>query len=185
MTNQPVLPDTRKGLSQADLFWLFTKMSLLGFGGVLPWAYRVLVDRERVLSNSEFAELLGFAQLLPGPTICNLAVVVGYRNAGIRGGMAALAGMLVAPLIIVIALGTAYQHARDFALVRHALAGMSAVAAGLVLGMGCKLATELPRNWRNFIFAVSAFLSIGVMRWPLLAVIAVILPLALAVKNKS
>ncbi len=166
-------------LSSAKLFFLFSRTSLLGFGGVLPWAYRTLVERERVLSSRDFAELLSFSQLLPGPTICNLAVVVGYRNAGLRGGLAALAGMLAAPLVIVILLGVIYQQAHDLFLLRQALGGMSAVAAGLILGMGLKMLRDLPRNWHNAAFAAAAFLAVGVMRWPLLAVISVLLPLAL------
>src|SRR5689334_23178752 len=98
------------------LFKLFSQMALLGFGGVLPFAYRYLVERSRWLSDSEFAQLLGIAQLLPGPTICNLAVIVGQRFAGTGGALAALSGLLVAPFFIVIALGVAYQELATSAL---------------------------------------------------------------------
>jgi chromate transporter len=176
---------THGKLSPSQLFWLFTQTALLGFGGVLPWAYRFLVERRKVLSKLEFGELLAFAQILPGPTICNLAVIVGHRNAGIVGGMTALAGMITAPLIIVITLGIAHQHYGDLAPVKHALAGMSAVAAGLVVAMALKMARDLPRLWSNAIFAGLMFAGVGVMRWPLLAVIGVLVPLALFTFRKG
>lgn len=165
-------------LSPSQLFMLFTQTSLLGFGGVLPWAYRVLVERRKVLSKLEFSELLAFAQILPGPTICNLAVIVGHRNAGLVGSITALAGMITAPLVMVITLGIAHQHYGDLAPVKHALAGMSAVAAGLVVAMALKMARALPFLWKNVIFAGLMFAGVGLMRWPLLAVIGVLAPLA-------
>lgn len=174
-----------EGLSPSRLFMLFTQMSLLGFGGVLPWAYRILVERRQVLSPLEFRELLAFAQILPGPTICNLSVIIGHRNAGLVGAMTALAGMIAAPLAIVITLGIAYRHYGDLAPVRHALAGMSAVAAGLVGAMALKMARDLPRLWKNAIFTGLVFGGVAVMRWPLLAVIGVLVPLALVSFSKG
>ncbi len=166
-------------LRPTQLFMLFTQTSLLGFGGVLPWAYRFLVERRKVLSKLEFAELLAFAQIMPGPTICNLAVIVGHRNAGLIGGMMALAGMIAAPLVIVITLGIGYRHYGDLAAVKQALSGMSAVAAGLVVSMALKMARDLPRQWQNALFAGLMFAGVGLMRWPLLAVIGVLVPVAL------
>lgn len=128
------------------LFKLFSQMALLGFGGVLPFAYRYLVERSRWLSDSEFGQLLGIAQLLPGPTICNLAVIVGQRFAGTGGALAALSGLLVAPFFIVIALGVAYQELATSALFAHALQGMAAAAAGLILATAAKLARGM---WRE------------------------------------
>ena len=166
-------------LGPSQLFLLFTQTSLLGFGGVLPWAYRILVERRQVLSKLEFAELLAFAQIMSGPTICNLAVIVGHRHAGFAGGMASLAGMIVAPIGIVLCLGLAYQNYGDLLPVKRALAGMSAVAAGLVVAMALKMAQDLPRHWKNAIFAGLTFAGVALMRWPLLAVLGALAPLAL------
>lgn len=175
----PELPASAAPLRPSQLFMLFTQTSLLGFGGVLPWAYRFLVERRKVLSKLEFAELLAFAQIMPGPTICNLAVIVGHRNAGLIGGLASLAGMVTAPLVIVITLGIAYRHYGNLAAVQQALSGMSAVAAGLVAAMSLKMARDLPRQWKNALFAGLMFAGVGLMRWPLLAVIGVLMPVAL------
>ncbi len=168
-------------LTPAQLFVLFTQMTLLGFGGVLPWAYRILVERRQILEKGEFRELLAFAQILPGPTICNLAVIIGYRHAGIHGGIAALSGMILSPFVLVILLGLAYRHYGDLLPVRHALAGMSAVAAGLIVAMALKMLRDLPRRRKNALLLVLAFAGIALLRWPLLTVIGLLAPLALAV----
>ena len=169
-------------LRPSELFLLFTRMSLLGFGGVLPWAYRILVDRRKVLSKSDFTELLGLAQLLPGPTICNLAVIVGHRHAGLLGGLAALAGMIIAPMGIALMLAAAYQNTQGIPLVGRALTGMSAVAAGLVVAVALRMSSSLGKNGFNLLFAASTFFAVGLMRWPLLVVVAVLLPLALLIQ---
>ena len=158
---------------------LFSHAALLGFGGVLPWAYRLLVERRELLSKAEFAELFGFSQILPGPPVCNLAVLVGYRHAGVVGSFAALAGLVAAPTVFVIALGIAYQHYGDVAAVRHALSGMSAVAAGLVASMAVKMAVDLPRRWKNMLFAALMFAGIALARWPLITVLAILAPVAI------
>ena len=168
-------------LTPVQLFVLFTQMTLLGFGGVLPWAYRILVERRQILEKGEFRELLAFAQILPGPTICNLAVIIGYRHAGIHGGIAALSGMILSPFVLVIMLGLAYRHYGDLLPVRHALAGMSAVAAGLIVAMALKMLRDLPRRRKNALLLVLAFAGIALLRWPLLTVIGLLAPLALAV----
>lgn len=168
-------------LSPTQLFLLFTHMTLLGFGGVLPWAYRILVERRQILEKAEFRELLAFAQILPGPTICNLSVIIGYRHAGIVGGIAALSGMILAPFALVIMFGLAYRHYGDFPMVRHALAGMSAVAAGLIVAMALKMTRDLPRRHKNTLLLILAFIGIALLRWPLLMVIGILAPLALVV----
>jgi len=140
------------------LFKLFSQMALLGFGGVLPFAYRYLVERSRWLSDAEFGEVLGIAQLLPGPTICNMAVIVGQRFAGAAGACSALAGLLVAPFFIVIALGVAYQELATSALFTSALQGMAAAAAGLILATAAKLARGM---WQEGVQPVAPGLPIA------------------------
>lgn len=128
------------------LFKVFSHMALQGFGGVLPFAYRHLVERTKWLTAGEFGQLLSIAQLLPGPTICNLAVMVGQRYAGVAGGLSALAGMLIAPFFIVIALGTAYQELAHHPLFVNAMRGMAAAASGLILATALKLAVGMLRS---------------------------------------
>jgi chromate transporter len=108
---------------------VFTGLALRGFGGVLPWAQRVLVEERRWLTREQFVELLAFGQLLPGPNICNLALMAGDRWFGWRGALVALAGMLAAPAAVVLTIAIAYSRVADDPVVRRALVGMGAVSA--------------------------------------------------------
>ncbi len=158
-----------------DLFIVFTRLALQGFGGVLPIAQRELVERTGWLSADEFAESLSIGQVLPGPNVVNLSLMVGDRFFGLRGALAALAGMLVAPMVLVLLLAAAYRGLADLPAVAGAVRGMGAVSAGLVLAMALKLLPTLTRNplgralWVPT--ALACALAVAWWRWPLLAVI--------------
>src|ERR1700754_1207528 len=99
-----------RAIGPGELFVAFSQLALSGFGGVLPFAYRALVERRKWIDARDFASLLAFAQVMPGPTICNLSVMIGQRYAGFAGSCAALAGMVAGPACIVVTLGIAWQH---------------------------------------------------------------------------
>ena len=175
---RPQLPDDaplRRPASCGEVFRVFNRLALQGFGGVLPVAHRELVERERWLSSQQFIELLTLGQVLPGPNIINLALIIGDRQFGWRGAAAACAGLLALPMVIVLALATAYQHFADNPLVAGALRGMGAVAAGLVLATGIKLLPTLRKNALGRplcgLFGAATLVSIGVLRWPLVWVV--------------
>ncbi len=174
-----------KLLGPYRIFMMFTQISLLGFGSILPSTYRILVEKKKVVSGAEFRELFAFGQILPGPPLCNVAVIIGYRCAGIAGSIAALSGMFALPFVVVILLGLAYQRFGDLAPVRQAIAGMSAVAAGLVASTALKMASDLPRHGKNMIFAGLMFAAVAIMRWPLVTVLLVLTPMALLAFRKE
>jgi chromate transporter len=132
--------------SPRELFFAFNHLALQGFGGVLPVAQRELVERRRWLTKDQFVEMLSVSQVLPGPNIVNLALMIGDRAFGLRGAMAALAGMLLVPMLVVLALTALYGQFAQIPAVTGALRGMGAVAAGLVISTGLKLAGALARN---------------------------------------
>jgi chromate transporter len=173
-------PAGQPAIGPATLFVTFSQIALTGFGGTLPWAYRMLIERKAWLTQREFAETLALGQLLPGPNICNMAVMIGYRFAGYRGAIAAAAGLMGFPFLIMLTVGILYGRYGGLPLVQNALTGMSAVAAGLVLATGIKMATGMRRNWRPWLFALLAFAAVGVLRWPLLAVVGALAPFAVA-----
>jgi len=140
------VPALRRPGSPAELFRVFSRLSMQGFGGVLPVAQRELVEREAWLSRQEFVELLAVAQVLPGPNVVNLSLMFGDRHFGWRGALAALAGMIGGPLVVVVALAIAYEHWGQHPVVAAALRGMGAVAAGLILATGVKLMGGLKGN---------------------------------------
>jgi len=172
-------------VSRFALFLTFSRISLSSFGGALFWTRRGLVERQRWLTEREFVDLLTLGQLLPGPNVLNLTVMVGYRFAGWTGAAASVAGYLGWPCLVVIAMGVLYQHYGALPQVQEALAGMSKVAAGLLLATVIKLAMVLPRQWRTYLFGILAFAAVGVMRWPLLWVMGALAPFAVVLAWKA
>jgi chromate transporter len=172
-------------ITPAVLFRTFAEMSLYGFGGVMPWARRMLVDRRRWLDDRGFAELLAIGQILPGPNICNMAVIIGYRHCGWRGSLAAAAGLMCAPFVIVLVLGALYDRFGTLPAVQGALHGMMAVAAGLVLMTGVKLAQSQPRTVRGLVFGLLSLAAVGIFRLPLGWVMLVLIPSALFVEWRA
>lgn len=170
--------------SPADLFFSFNRLALQGFGGVLAIAQIELVERKRWLSREQFLELLSISQVLPGPNIVNLALGFGDRHFGWRGALAALGGLTVVPLAIVMALTLLYARFSQWPAVAGALRGMGAVAAGLVIVTGLKLASSLRRNRMGPVMcaaiAVATFLLLAWWRVPLVWVIGGVGTLAVA-----
>ncbi|HZD40956.1 MAG TPA: chromate transporter [Terriglobales bacterium] len=165
-------------ISRFALFLAFSRITLSSFGGALFWTRRELVERQRWLTDKEFVEVLTVGQLLPGPNVLNLTVMVGYRFCGWTGAAASVAGYLGWPVLVVIGMGMLYQQFGTLPQVQQALAGMSKVAAGLLLATVIKLAMVLPPLWRPWLFGVLAFTGVGVMRWPLLWVVVALAPCA-------
>lgn len=164
--------------SLADLFLSFNRLALQGFGGVLAVAQFELVERKRWLSREQFVEMLSIAQVLPGPNIVNLSLMIGDRWFGARGALASLAGLIAAPLAIVMALTLVYARFADVPAVAGALRGMGAVAAGLVIATALKLVGALKRNPMGraacAAIAVVTLLAIAWQRFPLVWVLAVV-----------
>ena len=153
------------------LFIAFSLLALQGFGGVLAVAQRELVDRRGWLTRHEFIELYAVAQLLPGPNVVNLSLMVGDRYFGGRGAFAAIAGMLLAPIVVVLVLAASYQQLAQHAAVAGALRGMGAVAAGLILAMALKMLATLRGNVLGpllcTLLGLATLGTIAVLRLPL------------------
>ncbi|MEM8513902.1 chromate transporter [Massilia sp. MP_M2] len=174
---QPGAPATSHPVPESctDLFVSFTLIALQGFGGVLAVIQREMVERKRWLSNEEFIEEWSVAQILPGPNVCNLAMMIGQRHFGLAGAMSALAGLLAAPLVVVLALALVYARFADMPAVQGALRGMAAVAAGLVAATGLKMAAALGKNVLPLVacvlIAVLGFVLLAWVRVPLATVV--------------
>ncbi len=168
--------------SPIDLFVAFTLLALQGFGGVIAVAQRVLVEQRRWMTREQFIEILAVAQVLPGPNVCNVALMIGDRFFGWRGAFAALAGMMVLPLAIVLGATILYAHYAFNPAVAGALRGMGAVAAGLILGTALKLAAALGSNPMGVrvcaLLAASVFVAAALLRLPLVWVLLVLGSLA-------
>ena len=161
--------------SNKDLFIAFTLLALQGFGGVLAVAQRVLCDQKRWLTKQEFVEILAISQVLPGPNICNLALMIGDRFFGWRGAFAALGGMMAVPLVLVLFVTAVYGQYALHPAVAGALKGMGAVSAGMILGTALRLAPALRSNVMGVpacvALAILAFTGVALLRWPLVWVL--------------
>jgi len=163
-----------------EIFLTFARIGASGFGGVNFWIRRVLIQEKRWITDEEYLEGLAIGQILPGPNVYNLTVMLGYRFGGLRGAFAATAGLVGAPLAFMVALGLLYQRYADVPILERALTGMTAVAAGLLLANVAGIATALPRKFLPWMFLAAAFVGTGILRFPLLYVMAVLAPFALA-----
>ena len=173
--NAPVALTREQPHSLADLVVSVPWLALQGFGGVLAVVQRELVEKKRWLTQAEFLEDWAVAQILPGPNVVNLALMIGGRYFGLRGALSALAGMLLAPLLVVLAIALLYGRFAEHAGVAGALRGMGAVAAGLIAATGLKLLNALkgnPLGWGNcLLLGLSCFVAIALLHWPLLWVL--------------
>ena len=164
--------------SLSDLFFSFTWLALQGFGGVLAVVQREMVERKRWLTQEEFLEDWAVAQIMPGPNVVNLALMVGGRYFGLPGALTALAGMLAVPLLIVLLLGVLYTHFGTDPRLAGALRGMAAVSAGMIAATGIKLAASLSRHplplWLTLSLVALGVLAVAVLRLPLVYVLLVL-----------
>ncbi len=158
-----------------DLFWSFTWLALQGFGGVLAVVQRELVEKKGWLTREEFVEDWAVAQIMPGPNVVNLCLMIGDRHFGLRGALAALAGVLTFPLVLVLILAAAFAGIADLPQAQGALRGMGAVAAGLITATGLKLIPALKKNTMGALacgaFGAMTFLAVAWLRIPLAWVI--------------
>ena len=172
-----------------ELFWACNGLALQGFGGVLAVAQRELVERRGWLTRGQFLELMSISQILPGPNIVNLGLILGYRYFGVRGAVAALCGLLCVPLLIVLTLAALYDQFAHWPLVAGALRGMGAVAAGLVVTTALKLFSALKSNALGLPMGLAvaglAFVAIAWLRWPLIGVLVVLGSTAVALAWKN
>jgi len=153
------------------LYLAFNRLALQGFGGVLAVAQRELVERLGWLSREEFVETLAIAQVLPGPNVVNLSLMIGDRYFGLRGAFAALAGMFVLPSLLVLSMAALYGSVAQHPVVGNALRGMGAVSAGLILATGLKLLPAVHRNPMGRVLAallaVATVVAVVWLRLPL------------------
>jgi chromate transporter len=165
------------------LFVAFAKMSLAGFGGVLVFARRGIVEQHRWMTAEEFNETFALCHFLPGPNIVNLTVVFGSRFRGIAGGIAAFTGLLGPPTVIMVILGVLYRHFGEVESLRRILAGVSCGAVGLLISVIFRMTMPLvkKRDLVGLAVLAAVFVAIGIARLPLATVLLVAIPVSIAI----
>lgn len=167
-----------------ELFTGFFILGLTGFGGVLPLARRMMVEKRSWLTSAEFTDLLGLCQFLPGGNIINMSVAVGLKFRGIPGAFAAILGLIAAPTAVVIALGVVYDRYENEPTVRHLFGGLAAAAAGLLISMAIKIAWPLRRDVAGLLIGALCVLAIAIFRLPLLPTLLTLAPLSILLKAR-
>jgi chromate transporter len=167
----------------SELFLAFSQISLSGFGGVLPWARRTIVEERRWMTAREFNAVLGLCQVLPGPNVVNFSVVFGSRTHGWRGAVVAFLGLLAPASAIALVLAVLYRQFGDLGLLQRLLAGLAAAASGLVIAVTLKMAQPLLQGgrWPAPSIAVLALTLVGILGFPLGPVVLCLVPMSIAI----
>ena len=160
------------------LFVAFGTVALSGFGGVLPWTRRMIVDRRRWMTAEEFNDAYALCNFLPGPNVVNVSIVVGARFHGVRGSLAAFAGLLTLPIVAILTLAVLYERFGQLPGIDAVLRGVGAAAAGLISATGLRMATALSAMPRSLVFVAITFVAIAILRWPLIPVLLGLAPLS-------
>jgi chromate transporter len=185
MADSAPAPSLSPPPSVGALFGNFFVVGVLGFGGVLPLARRMIVDQRRWLSAAEFTDVLALCQFLPGANIVNVSVALGGRWHGPLGSVAAITGLLAAPIAIVIALGAVYMRWHEVPAVARGFAGLAASASGLVLATALRVASPLRTRPRAVLVAAVALAALALFRLPLVWVLVVLVPASIALNRRT
>lgn len=164
--------------SVTDIYLSFTWLALQGFGGVLAFIEREMVERKKWLTRDEFIEDWAVARTMPGPPALNLSIMIGAHHFGLRGALAAVFGMLSLPSLLILLLALAYGRFGNNPQVIDALHGMGAVAAGLIIATGLRLSTALKKNPMGMrvclSLAVAGFAGLALLHLDLVVVLPVL-----------
>jgi chromate transporter len=183
MSDTPGSSDTR--LRHWELFTGFFQAGILGFGGVLPVARRMLVDQRRWLTQAQFNDLFSLCQFMPGANIVNFCFAFGARHRGMSGAAAAVLGLMGAPVCIVMGLGLLYARYGGLPAAQHALTGLAAAAAGLVLGTALRIASPIFAERKTIPLSAAVFALVMFAHLSLPVTMAIILPVSLFVAWRS
>jgi chromate transporter len=156
-----------------ELFLGFLSIGARSFGGVMPWAHRVLVEERRWISQEDFTSIVGLCQFLPGPNIGNASIVLGRRWFGVKGSAVAFLGFFGLPFIWVLALAALYADFAGIPAVKRVVVGVAAAGAGLFIGTAIKLAKPIARKPAALVVVAGCFIAVGVGRVSMLIVIPV------------
>ena len=169
-----------------ELFLGFLSIGARSFGGVMPWAHRVMVEERRWITEADFAETIGLCQFLPGPNIGNASIVLGKRWFGVAGSVVAFLGLFALPFVWVLALFALYA---DFAAtnptLRAVVTGVGAAGAGLFIGTAIKLGRVLARRPAALALIAACFLTAGIGRISLFLVLPISLGIAVLCARKG
>ena len=181
--NSAASPENSLRPSALDLYLGWGKVGLMGFGGVTPWARRMVVEERKWLDDSEYAGLLGIAQVLPGPNTPNMCVIIGQRFAGVAGAIASVVGLMTVPLLALIAIALVYDALAAHRWFTVGVGGAAAAAAGLVLGTAFKMGRGAKLDVVGVAVCAAVFVAVGLLHVPLIWAVLVAGPISIAITH--
>lgn len=147
-------------------------------GGLVAYLKDEVVDKQRWLDDEDFLAALEIGQTLPGLNSTNVAVIVGRKLRGPRGAFMAALGLLLPGVVMLAVLGVLYIRFQHDPQVKAVLAGVAAAAVGLLAQVTLKIGVKQFLYWRDLIFIALTFYLVGILHVSLLAVLALVAPLA-------
>ncbi len=168
------------------LFWCFFLIGAQSFGGGLnAWIRREVVKKRGWLDDQKFLACLAVCQIAPGPNPMNMAVFLGSTLRGTAGALAAFAGLMALPVVLVLTIGAFYFSSRQLPGIQVLLAGLGAVAIGMNIANAMRLTRKNIKRLRQGLVVAIVALAVGICHYPLLYVLAVAVPLNLLVEIVS
>lgn len=179
--NTPDGSDSTVRPSLSELFFSFFVVAVIGFGGVMPWARRMIVEERRWMTAEAFNEVFALCQFLPGPNIVNFSIIFGSRAHGARGAWVAIAALMGPPTLLVMVIGALYLRYGDLETLQRILSGVASAACGLILATAVKMLVPIvrSRSVNSLAVVALAFVGVGVMRLPIQWVLLGLVPVSL------
>jgi chromate transporter len=160
----------------------FTRISVSAIGGGNnAWIRREMVERHRWLTNSDFLTGFAMCMVLPGATTINTTVFIGTKLRGAAGALAAMIGILWAPMVIVVLLGFVYADYGDKPAVARVLAGVSATAIALTLRMGVLSVYRRFVHLTDWLLTAAIVVVVFWLHWSIVETLLVFMPTSIAI----
>jgi chromate transporter len=171
--------DLRPDIGLGRIFLTFLKLGIATFGGsVQSWMHQEIVTRHRWLDEQTFLSGLGVALVLPGANPVNMALYVGLQLRGGRGAITAVLAMVLPAFCVILLLSAFYRNFSHYGIAHFILLGLAASGVGATLNMAIKISRRLPRDVITLMIAVLVFLASAIMRWPMIPIVAIAVPLS-------
>lgn len=168
-------------VSLLAILGVFAKIGLMSFGGALSgWMHREIVVRRQWMAEADFLSGLALGQIMPGANVANLSLYIGQRLRGGIGAVTALLGMLLPPMIVVLALGMLYDRVAGVLWLHRFIDGVAAAAIGLTIMVGIKASRRVERRAGPVTILLLLFVTVGVLRWPMVPVVICVTPASIA-----
>jgi chromate transporter len=171
-----------KHATLAEVFWSFLRIGGSSFGGSSQaMIHREVVERRGWVDEQSFIAGLAISQVLPGANPVNLALYMGLKARGRAGAAVAVIAMIIPAFCIIMLMGFVYRQYSDLSITQFILGGVAAAGIGATLAVGTKISVKLPRNIATLMIGLAVFTAVGVLRWPMLPVVAVAVPLSIGI----